>query len=134
MLLTVNEIVVSKVTEVMARNDLKEESCPIVEAIREIGGEWRLIIIRYLADNPQGFNELMKRIPGINSKTLSSTLKYLEEHLIVERNVESTRPFRVRYKLTQKGISLGVALSDLKKWGQEWLMEAKDQGQIVREE
>lgn len=115
----------SKVTEEMSRENPIEETCPIVNAIREIGGEWKLIIIRYLADGPQGFNELMKNIPDVNSKTLASTLKYLEEKSIIRREIESTRPFRVKYSLTEKGTSLGGALSDLKKWGEEWIGNEK---------
>ena len=67
----------------------------------------------------------MKTIPGVNSKTLSSTLKYLEEREIISREVESTRPFRVKYSLTEKGKSLGGALSDLKKWGEQWIGKSK---------
>ncbi len=100
----------------------RKESCPIVEAIKEIGGEWRLIVIRYLNDGPMGFNDLLKNIEGLNSKTLSSTLKYLEAHSIVTREVESTRPFRVRYSLTDKGRSLKYSLEDLKRWGEEWVI------------
>ncbi|MCL4340628.1 MAG: helix-turn-helix transcriptional regulator [Candidatus Thermoplasmatota archaeon] len=105
----------------------KRDSCPIVEAIKEIGGEWRLIVIRYLNDGPMGFNDLLKNIEGLNSKTLSSTLKYLEAHSIVTREVESTRPFRVRYSLTDKGKSLKYSLEDLKRWGEEWIIEPRSQ-------
>lgn len=114
-------MVESKVTLEKKGDEIITESCPIVNAIREIGGEWKLIIIRYLSEGPQGFNEMMKNIPEVNSKTLASTLKYLENHGIINREIESTRPFRVKYSLTQKGESLEVALSELKKWGQAWV-------------
>lgn len=114
-------MVESKVTVDYSSSKVFDDTCPIVNAIREIGGEWRLIIIRYLAEGPQGFNELMKNIPEVNSKTLASTLKYLEQHSIINREVESTRPFRVKYSLSEKGISLKEALADLKKWGEEWV-------------
>ncbi len=114
-------MVESKVTIGKSAPEIIAEACPIVNAIREIGGEWKLIVIRYLSEGPQGFNELMKNIPDVNSKTLASTLKYLEEHGIINRDVESTRPFRVKYSLTPKGESLEDALSDLKKWGEEWV-------------
>ncbi len=74
-----------------------------------------------------GFNDLLKNIEGLNSKTLSATLKYLEAHDIVARNVESTRPFRVRYSLTEKGRSLKYSLEDLKKWGKEWIIDRRSQ-------
>lgn len=100
--------------------------CPIVQAIREIGSEWKLIVIRYLDDGPSGFNDLLRKAEGINSKTLSSTLKSLEETGIIVREIESTRPFRVKYSLSPKGRALNKALMDLKEWGQEWLMQIAD--------
>ena len=115
----------SKVTGAETLESPMDDTCPIVNAIREIGGEWKLIVIRYLAEGPQGFNELMKTIPDVNSKTLASTLKYLEEKAIIVREVESTRPFRVKYSLTEKGKSLGEALSDLRKWGEHWVGKEK---------
>jgi|ACXJ01.1.fsa_nt_gi DNA-binding HxlR family transcriptional regulator len=119
----------SKSDEIVEITSPKKDSCPIVEAIKEIGGEWRLIVIRYLNDGPMGFNDLLKSIEGLNSKTLSSTLKYLEAHGIVTREVESTRPFRVRYDLTEKGKSLKYSLEDLKRWGQQWVMKKADMPQ-----
>ncbi len=110
-----------KVTLERSSQDIIKESCPIVNAIREIGGEWKLIIIRYLSEGQQGFNELMKNIPDVNSKTLASTLKYLEEHEIINRDVESTRPFRVKYSLTPKGEALESAFFYLKEWGEKWV-------------
>lgn len=116
-------MVESTVTDGKGSPSAISDACPIVNAIREIGGEWRLVVIRYISEGPQGFNELMKKIPDANSKTLASTLKYLEEHGIINRNVESTRPFRVKYSLTPKGESLDVALAELKKWGEKWVTE-----------
>ena len=113
----------SKVTLAKSGQSIIRESCPIVNAIREIGGEWKLIIIRYLSEGPQGFNELMKNIPDVNSKTLASTLRYLEQHEIINRDVESTRPFRVKYSLTSKGDALESALLYLKEWGEKWVNE-----------
>ena len=112
----------SKAGEALEVGIVRKEKCPIVEAIKEIGGEWRMIVVRYLSEGPMGFNEILRRAKGINSKTLSSTLRYLESRDIIVRDVESTRPFRVKYSLTLKGASLGSALHDLQEWGNEWLM------------
>ncbi len=78
-------MVESKPAEELTHESPIAETCPIVNAIREIGGEWKLIVIRYLAEGKQGFNELMKTIPDVNSKTLAATLKYLEEKNIINR-------------------------------------------------
>ncbi|MCL4330074.1 MAG: helix-turn-helix transcriptional regulator [Candidatus Thermoplasmatota archaeon] len=116
-----------KAGEILEVDIARKGKCPIVESIKEIGGEWRMIVVRYLSEGPMGFNEILRRANGINSKTLSSTLKYLESRDIIIREIESTRPFRVKYSLTRKGTSLGTALHDLQDWGNEWLM-GKDSG------
>lgn len=58
---------------------------------------------------------------GINSKTLSATLKFLEEYGIVDRRIVSTRPFLVQYSLTPAGLDLKAALEAFGNWGVKWL-------------
>jgi len=96
------------------------ETCPVVGAIKSIVTESRLLVVRHLFTGPKGFNELL-RVSGINSKTLSATLKFLEDYGIVDRKVVSTRPFLVQYSLTQAGLELKSALEALGKWGVKWL-------------
>ncbi len=96
-------------------------TCPIVSAIREIGGEWNFIIIRYLLEKNMGFNELLRSATGISSRTLSSVLKDLVSKDIVKREIISTQPFLVRYSLTEKGNSLKPIVDDLGQWGKLWV-------------
>lgn len=103
-------------------HQVKEEFCPIVEAIREMGGEWNMIVVRYLMDKPMGFNEMLRNARGMNSKTLSRVLKNLQEKGIVDRKVLSTQPFSVEYSLTEKGSALTPIMEDLRKWGENWIM------------
>lgn len=100
----------------------KAEFCPIVEAIRQIGGEWNMIVVRYLLEKPMGFNEMLRSASGMNSKTLSRILKNLQSRGIVFRRVISTQPFSVEYSLTEKGMALNTIMEDLKKWGEEWVL------------
>lgn len=95
--------------------------CPIVETIRIIGTEARLIVLRYLFDGPKGFNQLL-RLTGLSSKTLSSTLKFMEEVGIVERRVVTTRPFKVEYSLTQRGKELESLFKYMGQWGERWIL------------
>jgi len=53
-----------------------------------------------------GFERLRKTLPGISSRILSAKLKTLEELGLVERKVLATRPPRVNYELTEKGITV----------------------------
>ena len=95
------------------------EKCPIVQSIRTIGGEWNTIIIRYLLDRPMGFNELLRTNDRMNSKTLSRSLKNLQEAGIVERKVLSTQPFSVQYSLSEKGLALRPVFSALGEWAEK---------------
>ncbi|HYB83863.1 MAG TPA: helix-turn-helix domain-containing protein [archaeon] len=108
----------------MRMKEPADETCPVVGAIKSIVTESRLLVVRHLFTGPKGFNELL-RVSGINSKTLSATLKFLEEYGIVERKIMSTRPFLVQYSLTQAGLELKSALEALGNWGAKWLPQLK---------
>ena len=98
------------------------EVCPVVESVRKVGNEWRLIVIRYLLDRPMRFNELLRLAGGVDAKTLSRVLKYLAAEGIVRREVLSTQPFSVRYELTQKGEQLRPVIESLRAWGNRWVI------------
>ncbi|MDG6908428.1 MAG: helix-turn-helix transcriptional regulator [Nitrososphaerota archaeon] len=97
-----------------------KDSCPAVATIQSIGSEAKLLILRHLLQGPKRFNELL-RYSGINSKTLSATLKSLEQNRIVIREVVSTRPFTVQYSLSPSGQSLGPIFETMGEWGRKWL-------------
>jgi len=94
--------------------------CPIVETIRIIGSEPKLLVLRYLLDGGKGFNELQK-LTKLSSKTLSSTLKDLETYDLVKRIIISDRPFRVKYELTEKSKELKGVFEEIQKWGNKYL-------------
>jgi DNA-binding HxlR family transcriptional regulator len=95
------------------------ELCPVVESLRVIGNEKKLVIIRFLLERPMRFNELLRM--GLDSKTLSRSLKSMEAHGLVNRRVVSTQPFSVQYSLTEKGGELRPVIDSLKVWGSKWL-------------
>ncbi|MDG7011048.1 MAG: helix-turn-helix transcriptional regulator [Nitrososphaerota archaeon] len=98
------------------------EVCPVVESVRKVGNEWRLIVVRYLLDRPMRFNELLRLAGGVDAKTLSRVLKYLASEGIVRRDVLSTQPFSVQYELTQKGEQLRPVIESLRAWGNQWVL------------
>lgn len=108
------------------------ENCPVVGAIRAIVTESRLLVVRHLFTGPKRFNELLRE-SGINSKTLSATLRFLEENGIVKREILSTRPISVEYSLTSSGLELKPALEALGAWGRKWLppFKGKEKGQVL---
>jgi DNA-binding HxlR family transcriptional regulator len=101
--------------------------CPVIAAVGVIGTEWRLAIVHRLLQGPQRFSEILKSNPRLNAKTLSATLKYLENQGVVQRTVVSTRPFSVVYSLTEMGLGLAPAARELRAWGERWLLMARPQ-------
>ena len=118
-----NQVTLEMAAKVRLTNmDQRADRCPVVGAIRAVVTESRLLVVRHLFTGPKRFNELLRE-SQINSKTLSATLKFLEDHGIVRRDVVSTKPFNVQYSLTQSGLELGPALEGLGTWGRKWLNE-----------
>ncbi len=71
-----------------------------------IFGKWTIELMTILfALRDAGFQDLRTHLPGISSRILSQKLKRLERFGIVRRTVLSTRPPRVQYNLTQKGLT-----------------------------
>jgi len=95
------------------------ENCHVVGAIKAIVTESRLLVVRHLFTGPKRFNELLRE-SGINSKTLSATLRFLEENGIVKREIMDTRPFTVQYSLTASGLELKPTLEAFGEWGRKW--------------
>ena len=91
-------------------------------AARLLGSVWSLVVINYLMEGAMGFNELLRQIPGLNSKTLSRTLKSLQSKGLVIREVVSTQPFAVRYVLTPAAQELKPVVHALSRWGSKWMV------------
>jgi DNA-binding HxlR family transcriptional regulator len=97
--------------------------CPVLAAVEVIGTEWRLAIVHtLLTGGKMRFSELLRSNPKLNAKTLSATLKHLELVGVVQRVVKSTRPFKVEYSLTEMGLSLRPAATELRAWGERWIV------------
>jgi len=106
-----------------SRSDTPEEknadACPVVEAIEQIGSEWRLVVLNDLQDGEKRFNEL-QRSTGASSRTLSRVLDDLEEAGLVNRRVED-RPIATYYSLTEKSRQLCPVFDELESWADDWL-------------
>ena len=99
-----------------------EGVCSVVEAIDQIGSEWRMIVLHDLhGEDEKRFNEL-KRSTGASSRTLSRVLDDLEDTNLVNRRVED-RPVATYYSVTEKGRALCPVWDELERWSDEWLSE-----------
>ncbi len=102
---------------------VSDKVCPVVSTAKLLGSVWSLVVISYLMDGPKGFNELLRQIPGLNSKTLSRTLKSLQAKGLVIREVMSLQPFAVRYSLTPTAMELKPVIDGMRRWGYKWALQ-----------
>jgi len=87
----------------MRFEDLKGVIQSLEESFRLLSQKWNLEILYALfLRSTVGFSGL-KKILGINSRTLSDKLKSLKQYGYVKRMVEQGPPLRVEYSLSAKG-------------------------------
>jgi DNA-binding HxlR family transcriptional regulator len=91
--------------------------CGLSHALDLIGGRWTLMIVRELLVGPKRFTELEQGLPGIPTNVLSSRLRELEEHGLVERRLLPRPSSSVVYELTEYGRELEDPLMRLGRWG-----------------
>jgi len=87
----------------MRFEDLKEVIQSLEESFSLLSQKWNLEILYALfLKSTVGFGGL-KKILGVNSRTLSDKLKSLKQYGYVKRMVEQGPPLRVEYSLSAKG-------------------------------
>lgn len=92
--------------------------CPAEEAIKIIGGKWKLLVLRSLLLNgPQRYNELLASVTSISPKELTRNLRELAESGLVHRAEHRNGP----YELTKLGKGLMPAFKTLLTWGSKML-------------
>jgi len=83
--------------------ELKEELDSLQDSFNLLFQKWSLeILYTLLLQDAAGFGS-MKKILGVNSRTLSDKLKILQKHGYITRDVTDGPPLRVEYALTKKG-------------------------------
>ncbi|MBM7554204.1 DNA-binding HxlR family transcriptional regulator [Thalassobacillus pellis] len=96
--------------------------CPKFEkAFQILGKRWMGVILYVLESGPMRFNTIANQIPEISKKMLTERLKELEENGLVERKVYPETPVRIEYSLTEKGIAITPALSEIQYWADQWI-------------
>jgi DNA-binding HxlR family transcriptional regulator len=83
--------------------DLKKTIQSLEKSFSLLSQKWSLEILYTLfLRKSMGFSGL-KKILGVNSRTLSDKLKILKQFGYIERMIEQGPPLRVTYSLTAKG-------------------------------
>jgi DNA-binding HxlR family transcriptional regulator len=83
--------------------EIKNEMDSLQENFNVLFQKWSLeILYTLLLKKTSGFGGL-KKVLGVNSRTLSDKLKLLQTHGYLERKIQTGPPLRVEYTLSTKG-------------------------------
>lgn len=81
-------------------------------------GKWKPVILFHLMDKGTlRFSELQRSIPEITKKMLTTQLRELEYHNIINRKVYAQVPPKVEYSITEYGKGLMPILTPMHEWG-----------------
>lgn len=102
----------------MTTRSYEQHNCPIAQALRVVGDQWTLMIVRDLLSGVRRFEGFQKSL-GLSRNLLTRRLRQLEEEGLVER-VPVPGGSRQEYRPTRKCKDLRVALLALAEWGERW--------------
>jgi DNA-binding HxlR family transcriptional regulator len=100
-------------------HDVYAVLCPCRDILEVLSNRWSALAIGALAEGPQRYGQLQRRLEGITPKVLTSTLRRLEAYHFVDRTAYPEIPPRVEYALTDLGRSVSVPLEGLSNWVEE---------------
>ena len=91
--------------------------CPLQEVADALERKWSLQIIYTIGNYEKiRFNELQEELRHISPKTLSETLKKLENNYLVIKEIFNQIPPKVEYSLNEDGLSLYPIIVSLLNW------------------
>ncbi|MDF2468156.1 putative HTH-type transcriptional regulator YtcD [Rhodococcus erythropolis] len=86
------------------------------ELLSLMSKKWAVAVLLTLRPRPLRFAQLQREIGCGNVKTMTVTLRSLEEAGLVDRQVIDSRPPGVLYKMTGLGHTLIGSLDPVRKW------------------
>ncbi|HFT1071326.1 TPA: winged helix-turn-helix transcriptional regulator [Klebsiella variicola subsp. variicola] len=106
-------------TETCSQTGINLEETDFGYTLSLISGKYKMIVMYWLNENKpvMRYNELKRRIGTISFKTLSNTLKELEQDGIINRVEYLQIPPKVEYSLSKRGESLMPILDLMCDWG-----------------
>jgi DNA-binding HxlR family transcriptional regulator len=102
-------------------HDVYGRLCPCRDVLDLIANKWSALVIGVLAEGPQRFGVLQRRLEGVTPKVLTATLKRLEYSRLIDRTVYPAVPLHVEYSLTGLGETLVGPLAALRTWAEQHL-------------
>ncbi|MEB8340711.1 winged helix-turn-helix transcriptional regulator [Streptomyces endophyticus] len=98
-------------------------TAPHRELLDQVLDKWSLSVLNELCERPRRFNELRRAIPAVTQKSLTATLRRLERNGIIERELLSSRPVAVEYRITPLGKTLRRPVDVLLDWATDHMPE-----------
>jgi DNA-binding HxlR family transcriptional regulator len=96
-------------------------NCPIATSLGVLGRKWAMLVIRDIAmRKTERFSELLRTIPGITPRILSTRLRELEDAGIIRKHEDRNSPRIVRWNLTEMGWDALPILMSYVAFGSKW--------------
>lgn len=92
----------------------------IHSAVIVLGDKWTPLLIHALAKEPLRFCHLQAAVGGVNPRTLSSRLAFLEAEGILTKTTYSAIPPHTEYRLTAKGSDLLPIIVAMGEWSAKY--------------
>lgn len=99
--------------------------CTIADALEVVGDRWSLLVVRELFYGQRRFTEIVRNT-GAPRDILTTRLRKLVDHGVIDREPYSRHPPRYEYRLTERGRALSPVLLTLKRWGQQHVRDGAD--------
>ncbi|HET9516865.1 MAG TPA: helix-turn-helix domain-containing protein [Actinoplanes sp.] len=93
--------------------DVFARDCVSRRTMETVGSKWGILALVALLDGAYRFNALRRRVDGVSEKMLAQTLQALDRDGLVHREVQTTIPPRVEYRLTDLGRDVAHKLHEL---------------------
>ncbi|HET7540862.1 MAG TPA: winged helix-turn-helix transcriptional regulator [Polyangiaceae bacterium] len=106
-----------------------EQYCPIAKAAEVLGERWTLLVLRELLAGATRYAELQRGLGRISPSVLSSRLKTLIAHGIIER-VAGDSAHGSEYRVTSAGKELAPVLEAIAVWGQHWVRSSMTRDEL----
>ena len=76
---------------------------PVANALKLIGGKWKIMILDSLLSKHMRFGELKRSLNGITSQMLSKQLKDMERDKLLIKKISKIETLNTEYSLTEFG-------------------------------
>lgn len=106
---------------------IDDEACRRVNVVMDLVGQrWSSGILLALGRGATRFSQVVALVDGLSDRMLAKRLKDLQHAGLVTRTVVPSTPVQVRYELTERGLSLLVAMQPLMRWTHADALPARD--------